>query len=137
MNIKIRNGIQVEATGDLIVEQAWLQYASGPLVREGNIVNIGEKIKLHLIIQGWKGIDEQIAIGAVEKITTDEGECVLQSSDMFADYPSLALKAVQKISLSAVIDDIDRLVDYFRVDFRIWSKMFPEQQINGSYQFYL
>ena len=137
MNIKIRNGIELQASGDLIVEQAWLQYASGPLVREGNIVNIGEKIKLHLIIQGWKGIDEQIAIGAVEKITTDEGKCLLQSSDMFADYPSLALKAVQKISLSAVIDDIDRLVDYFRVDFRIWSKMFPEQQINGSYQFYL
>lgn len=45
MNIKIRNGIQVKAEGGLIVEQAWLQYASGPLIREGNIVNTRRKNK--------------------------------------------------------------------------------------------
>lgn len=137
MNIKIRNGIEVQATGGLIVEQAWLQYASGALVREGNIINLGEKIKLHLIIHEWKGINDVISIGATEIITTDEGETVLQSGDMFADYTSLSLQAVQKISLSAVIDNIERLVDYFQVDFRVWSKMYPEQQINGHYQFYI
>ncbi len=137
MNIKIRNGIQLEANGGLIVEQAWLQYASGPLVREGNIINIGEKIKLHLIIQGWKGINEVISIGASEKISTDEGLCVLQADDMFADYATLSLQAVQKISLSAVIDNIDRLVDFFRVDFRVWSKMYLDQELKGHYQFYI
>jgi len=34
MHIKIRNNIQVEATGGLLVEQLWLQYASGTLLRE-------------------------------------------------------------------------------------------------------
>jgi hypothetical protein len=62
---------------------------------------------------------------------------MLQSGDMFADYASLSLQSVEKISLSAVIDNIDRLVDYFRVDFKVWSKLFPEQQINGYYQFYI
>lgn len=137
MNIKIRNGIEVQATGGLIVEQAWLQYASGPLVRDGNIINVGEKIKLHLIIQGWKGMNDVISIGATETITTDEGESLLQSGDMFADYSALALQAVQKISLSAVIDNIERLVDFFRVDFRVWSKMYAEQEIRGYYQFYI
>jgi hypothetical protein len=137
MNIKIRNGIQLEAGGGLVAEQAWLQYASGPLVRDGNIINVGEKIKLHLIIQGWKGVNDVISIGASEKITTNEGTCLLESTDMFADYATLSLQAVQKISLSAVIDSIDRLVDYFRVDFRVWSKMHPDQIINGHYQFYI
>ncbi|CAL1518729.1 hypothetical protein [Chitinophaga sp. MM2321] len=137
MNIKIRNGIQVEANGGLIVEQAWLQYASGPLVRDGNIINVGEKIKIHLIIQGWKGMNDVISIGASERITTDEGQCLLEATDMFADYATLSLQAVQKISLSAVIDNIDRLVDYFKVDFRIWSKMYREQEITGYYQFHI
>lgn len=137
MNIKIRNGIEVQANGGLVVEQAWLQYASGPLVRDGNIINVGEKIKVHLIIQGWRGIGDVISIGASEKITTDEGQCLLQADDMFADYATLSLQAVQKISLSAVIDNIDRLVDFFRVDFRIWSKMFAEQEIVGHYQFHI
>lgn len=137
MNIKIRNGIAIKAVGGLIVEQAWLQYASGPLVREGNIINVGEKIKLHLIIQGWKGINDVISIGASEKITTDEGACLLRADDLFADYATLSLQAVQKISLSAIIDNIDRLVDFFKVDFRIWSKMFPEQEVIGHYQFHI
>lgn len=137
MNIKIRNGIEVKAEGGLIVEQAWLQYASGPLVREGNLIDLGEKIKLNMIIHGWKGVNETVSIGATETIITDEGQCMLQSGDMFADYASLSLQSVEKISLSAVIDNIDRLVDYFRVDFKVWSKLFPEQQINGYYQFYI
>ncbi|QIG88743.1 hypothetical protein G6R40_03240 [Chryseobacterium sp. POL2] len=137
MNIKIRNGIEVQATGGLIVEQAWLQYASGPLVRDGNIINLGEKINLHLIILGWKGMNDQISIGASEKIVTDEGQYFLNEADLFARYDTLPLEAVQKISLSAVIENIDRLVDFFRVDFRIYSKTFPEQEINGYYLFHI
>jgi hypothetical protein len=137
MNIKIRNGIQVKADGGLIVEQVWLQYANGPLIRENNIINLGEKIHIHFIIHGWKGMNETISIGASEKITTDEGQCFLHEDDLFARYDILPLKAVEKISLSAMIDNIDRLVDYFRVDFRIWSKMYFEQEINGYYQFYI
>jgi len=82
-------------------------------------------------------MNEAISIGASEKITTDEGQCFLNKGDLFQRYDVLPLKAVEKISLSAVIDNIDRLVDFFRVDFRIWSKMYPEQEINGYYQFYI
>jgi hypothetical protein len=82
-------------------------------------------------------MNETISIGASEKITTDEGQCFLHEDDLFARYDILPLKAVEKISLSAMIDNIDRLVDYFRVDFRIWSKMYFEQEINGYYQFYI
>lgn len=137
MNIKIRNGIQVKADGGLIVEQAWLQYANGPLIRDNNIINLGEKIHIHFVIHGWKGVDGDISIGASEKITTDEGQTFLDEGDLFARYDKLPLEAVGKLSLSAVVDNIDRLVDYFRVDFRIWSKMYPEQEINGYYLFYI
>jgi hypothetical protein len=85
---------------------------------------------------GYKSNDV-ISIGASESITTDEGQCLLEAGDMFADYATLSLQAVQKISLSAVIDNIDRLVDFFKVDFRIWSKMYHEQEITGYYQFHI
>ena len=137
MNIKIRNGIEVKASGGLIVEQAWLQSANGPLIRDGNLVNLGEKIQLHLIIHGWQGQGDRIAIGASEMITTDEGQRFLNEEDLFSRYESLPLEAVKKISLSAVIDDIDRLVDYFRVDFKIYSKLYKEQIIEGYYMFYI
>lgn len=137
MNIKIRNGIIVKGNGGLIVEQAWLQYAAGPLIRDGNIINLGEKINLHLVIQGWQGEGEVISIGASEMITTDEGKCFLNEGDLFARYETLPLKAVEKISLSAVVDNIDRLVDLFRVDFKVYSKMHPEQFVEGYYVFHI
>ena len=137
MNIKIRNGIEVKANGGLIVEQAWLQYAAGPLIREDNIINLGEKIHLHLVIHGWQGQGDVISIGASEMITTDEGQCFLNEGDLFARYETLPLEAVEKISLSAIIDNIDRLVDFFRLDFRIYSKMHEAQFIVGHYFFYI
>ena len=137
MNIKIRNGIELKASGGLVVEQAWLQSSNGPLIREGNLINLGEKIQVHLIIHGWQGAGDRIAIGAAESITTDEGEEFLNEADLFARYESLPLEAVKKISLSAVIENIDRLVDYFRVDFRIYSKLHREQVIEGYYLLYI
>lgn len=137
MNIKIRNGIEAKAAGGLIVEQAWLQYASGPLVRDGNTINLGEKINMHIIIIGWKGMNDLISIGASEKMTTDEGKCFLDEHDLFARYESFPLKAVEKLSLSTVVDNIDRLVDFFRIDFRIWNKMYTEQEVTGYYLFHI
>lgn len=141
MHIKIRNNIQVETTGGLLVEQAWLQYASGPLLREPNLINLGEKIHLHLIIQGWLGEgeagQEQIRVGAAQRIITDEGQCFLNEADLFAAYGYFPLRAVEKISLSAIVENIDRLVDEFRVDFRIWSKIHPDQAIQGYYSCHL
>ena len=137
MNIKIRNGIVVNANGGLIVEQAWLQYDKGPMVREGNVINLGEKIQLYLVIHGWQGQGDIISIGASERLTTDEGQCFLDEADLFARYETLPLKAVEKISLSAIVDNIDRLVDFFKVDFKIYSKMFPEQYLEGYYLFHI
>ena len=92
---------------------------------------------LHLIIQGWWGegesAQEQIRIGAAQRIITDEGQCFLNETDLFASYGYFPLKAVEKISLSAIIEQIDRLVDEFRVDFRIWSKTDQDQTVQGYY----
>lgn len=137
MNIKIRNGITVQAYGGLIVEQAWLQYAEGPLIREGNLINLGEKIQLHLIIHGWRGQGDRISIGASEKLTTDEGLCFLDEEDLFARYDSLPLEAVSKITLSAIVENIDRLADFFKLDFKVYSKIYPEQYVAGYYIFHI
>ena len=133
MNIKIRNEIIHQASGGLILEQAWLQYADGPRIRTGNLINLGEKIQLHLVIQGWEGEQGQIRIGASEKLTTDEGVCFLNEQDLFAAYDLLPLKAVEKITLSAVVEKIDRLSDYFKIEFKVYSKLNESQFIEGYY----
>lgn len=133
MNIKVRNEIIHQASGGLILEQAWLQYADGPLIRSGNLINLGEKIQLHLIIHGWEGEQGQIRIGAAEKLTTDEGMCFLDEQDLFAGYECLPLKAVEKITLPAVVDNTCRLSDYFKIEFKVYSKINVKQFIQGYY----
>jgi hypothetical protein len=133
MNIKVRNEIIRQASGGLILEQAWLQYADGPLIRSGNLINLGEKIQLHLVIHGWEGEQGQIRIGAAEKLTTDEGMCFLDEQDLFAGYESLPLKAVEKITLPAVVDNTCRLSDYFKIEFKVYSKINVTQFIQGYY----
>ncbi|GAB3361639.1 hypothetical protein GCM10027566_28580 [Arachidicoccus ginsenosidivorans] len=106
-----------------------------------SLINLDEKIQLHLIIQRWLGeaeaMQEQIRVGAAQRITTDEGQSFLNEADLFAAYGYFPLRAVEKISLSAFVENIDRLVDEFSVDFHIWSKIHPDQIIQGYYSCHL
>lgn len=135
MKQKIRNNIQFTTMGGIEVEQAWLQFAEGGFIRtDENLINLDQKIKLHIISTGWTGANNLIKIGASEKITTDENVEILNVADLFEQYDFLPLETVRKISLSAIISNVDEIVNYFQVDFRIWNKN-QEQEIRGFYRF--
>jgi len=133
---KIRNKIELQEK-ELIVSQAYLQFEDGKLVPEDNKIELKQSVKLKLLMEGWKKESDKVYIGATETITTNDGQTVLKTEDLFADYPDgVKAEDASVISLSAVITGIDKLYDYFLVSFHVWDKK-GKGEIKGSYKLYL
>src|SRR5687767_5581654 len=69
-NKKIRNKISFNSTG-VTVQQAFLMFEDGKLIPDDNKVEIGQKVNMRLIIDGWEPVDGKVFLGASEKIETD------------------------------------------------------------------
>jgi len=135
-NSKIRNSIDPRKNG-LEVEQAFLLFEDGTLVPSDNKVAVGQKVVMRLIISGWKEENGMVFPGASEKITTSEGNVVLNEPDLFVENTDGVTAADAKyISLSAVITQLDRLYDHFLVGFTVWDKK-SNAEVSGSYKLYL
>ena len=133
---KIRNGIQLKANG-LKVEQAFLTYEDGSLVSSENKIDVNQKVVMRLIMDGWKEENGKVMIGATEKLTTSEGQTILDTEDLFGAYPEgVDAKDAKYITLSAVITRLDELYDHFLVEFRVWDKK-GGGDVTGSYKLYL
>jgi len=132
----IRNDISLKASG-LQVEQAFLLFDDGKLVPQDNKIEVGQKVNLRLLIKGWKATNGKVLLGASEKITTDEGQIVLNEEDLFASYADGVPEAdAGVITISATISRIDKLFKYFEVAFRVWDKQ-SNDNVTGSYRLYL
>ena len=137
---KIRNGIDVIGKGGVKVEQAYLTYGDdGSLVDEENITALNRQIKLNLSVDGWKAEGEQVFLEASEKMTSEDGDVVLNEPSLFASsgLESVSVKDAKELFLNVVVTKINRLSDYFLVEFRVWNKKAPEQEVIGRYKFHL
>lgn len=133
---KIRNGIRLKEKG-LKIEQAYLTYEDGSLVSNDNKIDLNQKVIIRLIIDGWKEENGRVMPGATEKLTTSEGQVFLDEKDLFASYTDgVDAKDAKHITLSAVITRLDKLYDYFLVEFRVWDKK-GGGELSGSYKLYL
>lgn len=134
---KVTNGIKI--TGDNVtVHQAYLAMESGSLVPSDNSVALNEKIILTILSEGWKNIDGKSFIGIQQKITTNTGEVVLDTDDMFAKYDATGINAEYTglLKLTAVITENPAGVDHFITNFRVWDKK-GDGEVKGSYKFYV
>lgn len=132
----IRNDVSVKGDG-LTVQQAFLMFEDGRLVPQDNKVEVGQQVNLRLIIAGWETKNGKVLLDASEKITTDDGQVILDEKDLFAAYPDgVDAAAAGVITLSAVITRVDKLFKYFEVSFRVWDKA-GSDNITGSYKLYL
>ena len=132
----IRNGIKVKSQG-LKVDQAFLLFDDGKLVPADNKVDVGQNVRLRLLLSGWKPVNGKVAIGASEKIATDEGQVILDEADLFANYTDgVDPKDAGVVTLSAVITRIDKLFKYFEISFKVWDKN-SSDNVTGSYRLYL
>jgi hypothetical protein len=132
---KIRNNIELHQI-ELNVSQAYLQFEDGVLVPNDNKVELKQKVVMKLIIDGWKKEGDKIFAGASEIITTSDGQVMINKDDLFAEYTDGISADHSGLTLSAVINGIDKLYDYFLVSFRVWDKK-GTGEITGSYKLYL
>lgn len=132
---KIRNGIELHQK-ELSVSQAYLQFEDGVLVPNDNKVELKQRVVMKLIIDGWKKEGDKIFAGASEIIATSDRQVMVNKEDLFADYKDGMSADNPGITLSAVINGIDKLYDYFLVSFRVWDKK-GTGEVTGSYKLYL
>src|SRR5687768_2328418 len=83
-NSSYRNNIKVKSKG-VNVEQAFLMFDDDKLVPGDNKVEIGQRVRLRLILSGWEPVNGKVALGASEKIETDDGQVILDEKDLFAN----------------------------------------------------
>lgn len=135
-NAKIRNNINVQGNG-VQVEQAFLTYADGTLVSDDNVTNINKELKLNLVIDGWEAKDGRVLLGASEKVTTSEGEVLMNEPDLFNNVKNgFLLKDARYIQLSLTVPALNELADHYTVEFKVWSP-YTQQFVYGSYQFFI
>ena len=80
---KIRNGINVNAKG-VEVEQAFLTYDDGSLVDENNTTSVNKKLKINFVVKGWKADNGQVALEANEKVTSSDGDVIMDEKELFS-----------------------------------------------------
>jgi hypothetical protein len=131
----IKNDIELEATG-VKLRSAYLVDARENLLKE-NITGLNEKIYLVLKTDtGWVKENNLSFLGAAERISTNEGNVLVDAADIFKDYETAGLPAdkADVVSLSAIITKADPGIDHFVVQFRVWDKK-GGGEIKGKYMF--
>lgn len=133
----IKNDIDLEVTG-VKLKEAYLVNADNNELTE-NITRVGEKIYLVIKVDtGWVKENDKSFIGASERILTSGGRVVISADDIFKDYETTGLDAVDAkvIRLSAVITEAGTGLEDFKVEFRLWDKK-GSGEIKGKYKFSL
>jgi hypothetical protein len=134
---KIRNGIKLNAKG-VTVEQAFLTYEDGSLVDESNTTSVNRKIKINFVVSGWKEEDGKVALEANEKVTTSDGDVIMDEKELFSGggLTTVSAEDAQFPRLSVVVNQVNKLYDFYLVSFRIWNRG-TDQSIEGEYKFYI
>ncbi len=134
---KIRNGIDINAKG-VDVEQAFLTYEDCSLVDESNITSVNKKLKINFVVKGWKAENDKVALEANEKITTSDGDIIIDEKELYSLGGMEAISAAdaEYPRLSVLINQVSKLYDFYLVSFKIWNKG-TDQSIEGNYKFHL
>lgn len=131
----IKNDIEIEVTG-VKLKEAYLVDAQNNLLTE-NKARVGEKIYLVIKVDtGWVKENGKSFLGASERISTSEGNVVVNADDIFKDYEitGVDLTDAQVITLSAVLTEVKSGLEDFVVQFRVWDKK-GTGEIKGKYKF--
>lgn len=133
----VRNGIELRSN-NVIVEQAFLTYEDGSPVDETNTTTLNKKIKINFIVQGWREVDGQVPLEASEKVTTAEGDVVMDEKELFSKGGMKALSPIDAHfpRLTVEVSGMHKALKHYLVSFRIWNKK-ADQWIEGEYKFRL
>jgi len=134
---KIRNGIKIQTTGGLRVEQAFLTYEDdGSFLDEENVTTINKPVKLNLVIKGWKEKDGKVFMDAEQKITTDDDKTLLHMKNMLAKEESFNPEYAEFLNFRFNVTHLNKIYNYFVVEARAWNKKF-DQEVNASFKIHV
>ena len=133
--IKLYNGIRLES--NVKVNKAYLAFTDGDRVPDDNFIGENTPVKLLVFIDsGWVEENGISSLGASEKVTTENGQVILDEEDLFLkkEMEEMPAKDARTIGLTVSL----RLAknsppQSFNVEFRIWDKK-GNGYITGDYQ---
>ncbi|TMI73439.1 MAG: hypothetical protein E6H09_06690 [Bacteroidetes bacterium] len=134
----IYNGIELE-THLVKVRKAYLVYDDGQRVPDNNVVDFTKPVKMIVFVDsGWTIHDNQVLLGASEKVTNDAGRILLSEKDLFAKSHTRSISAedARIISLTVTLtltSSSER--GFVTISFTIWDKMGPGY-VRGEYRLY-
>lgn len=135
---RIYNNIELQPNG-VKVEKAYLLFEDGKPVPETNVIDFNQPVQLRLFISdGWQEDSNKVFLGASEKISTEQGEVLLDEPDLFAKYPDgISPGDAKLITVTAKIIIRKKLepLTIFNVQFRVWDKK-NGNSVEGSYKLY-
>lgn len=127
------NNIRIHESGGLLVTRSFLTDENGNLVKAGNVVAEGEAVFLNLVIkEGWIAEKGKVSIGATQTITTEDGEPVLSSPDLFAGT-AIPEDRAGSLQLKTIITKTRPETKDFLVSFRVWDKL-GAGELRGQYR---
>lgn len=134
---QIFNNIHLHEAGGLQVAKAFLTLTNGSLLPSGNTVHINEPVFLNLVIkEGWMAENGKVSLGATQNITTEKGEPVLSSPDLFAGQSLIPESDAGILRLQATITKTREGITRFFVRFRVWDKK-GNGEVTGRYVLFL
>jgi hypothetical protein len=128
------NGIEIKAN-NVKIEKAYLVYRdNGELIDETNFVDMKRGLKLLVLVEsGWKETETGVSLGASMKSTSEDGEELLNKTDMFEGAGSFSATDAKIIGLSLFFKEwAPRTPVTINTIFRIWDKN-SDAWVEGSY----
>lgn len=110
----------------------------GHLFQMKTLLILTKKVIMHLNVSGWAVTNTVSFPGASEKISTSDGDVLLDENDLLDTYSTTGVSPedAERITLSAVITQASKIYDYFLVEFKVWDKK-SNSSVSGFYKLYL
>ena len=131
----VRNQIKTEATGGLVVYQAFLMHADGSLVGRNNTLKVGEVAELRLFVRGWVGPDGIISVGASQNYVSDRGTVLWEEPDLFATTGPVTVDQAQVIRVNISVGVHQPELKHYTSEIKVWNKTNPTQSATANVKF--
>ncbi len=139
--IRLTNEIELQADG-IKVDKAYLIFADGSPVPDGNIVDFAEPVQVKIVMvidKGWEEKEGKVFLGASERIEIETGEVLLDEKDLFEQKlpEGMSPEDARIISLTASLKLNQKIkpLTTFYVIFKVWDKV-GKGFIQGRYKLY-
>lgn len=131
----VRNQIKTEATGGLVVYQAFLVHEDGSLVGRNNVIKVGEDAELRLFVRGWVGPDGIISVGASQNFVSHRGTVLWEEPDLFAETGPVTVDQAQVIRVNIHVGIYQPEIKHYTTEIKVWNKVNPTQSATAKIKF--